>query len=501
MAINPLQPPINYAGMVPQVNIAQQFAEFGQVLVDRQKRVQAEKIKEEYKTDLEAAIANPTQETWSNMIAKYPQQREAFAEARKGYGDVAATNEFNQGFEVSMALENDRPEIAQERLLNIIVARKDKNMPTGIYERTLDALVAGNTKQAQAGVNYALSMADPDRFKKQVDARTAAAKALSEVTEAAGKAAKSVAEGQVATGTVDAKIRQEKAAADEALAKANVAVATAPDAISKASAEAALSRAQAKKAQVDADFARQNALAALDKQAADLGLTKAQKDEVLAKTQKLGEETAKITLELAALKASGGIDVEKKREQEGKFRQEYSNQTKGYQDVKSAYGRILAVSDPKTPDEEAAADLALIFNFMKMQDPGSTINTGEFANAQNAAGVPDRIRNAYNNLVTGGRLNPTQRKAFRGQAENLYKVAGQQEDTVRKGITRIAQGYGLNIENIFYTPTDVAPTAPSGTSAAAPSPTTVKVGDMTYTRPANFTDKQWADYKQQVGAK
>jgi len=32
-------------------------------------------------------------------------------------------------------------------------------------------------------------------------------------------------------------------------------------------------------------------------------------------------------------------------------------------------------------------------------------------------------------------------------------------------------------------------------------PNTVKVGDMTYTRPANFTDKQWSDYKQNVGAK
>jgi hypothetical protein len=100
---------------------------------------------------------------------------------------------------------------------------------------------------------------------------------------------------------------------------------------------------------------------------------------------------------------------------------------------------------------------------MKMQDPGSTINTGEFANAQNAAGVPDRIRNLYNNLVTGARLNPTQRKSFRGQAENLYKSAGQQEDIVRKGIDRIAKGMGLNTQNIFYTQTEVAPTAPATT--------------------------------------
>lgn len=158
--------------------------------------------------------------------------------------------------------------------------------------------------------------------------------------------------------------------------------------------------------------------------------------------------------------AAGVIPADKRPDAEGKLRKEYSDQTKPYQDVKSAYGRILAVSDPKTPDEEAAADLALVFNFMKMQDPGSTVNTSEFANAQNAAGVPDRLRNVWNNLKTGGRLNAAQRKAFRGQAENLYKVAGQQEATVRTGIERIAKGYGLNTENIFFTPTETAPTAP-----------------------------------------
>jgi len=190
--------------------------------------------------------------------------------------------------------------------------------------------------------------------------------------------------------------------------------------------------------------------------------------------------------------AMGVIPVDKRPEAEARFRQEYSNQTKGYQDTKAAYGKILSVSDPKTPDEEAPADLSLIFNFMKMQDPGSTVNTGEFANAQNAAGVPDRIRNIYNNLLTGARLNPTQRKAFRGQAENLFKAAGQQETIVRQGIGRIATGYGLNTNNIFYTATEVAPVAPVES---------VNVAGQTFNRPANFTDAQWSAYKQSVEAK
>ena len=68
MAINPLQQPINYGGMAPQVNIGQQFAELGQALADRQKRsqlqeakVEADRLKAKYATDLQATIDNPTQ--------------------------------------------------------------------------------------------------------------------------------------------------------------------------------------------------------------------------------------------------------------------------------------------------------------------------------------------------------------------------------------------------------------------------------------------------------
>lgn len=152
--------------------------------------------------------------------------------------------------------------------------------------------------------------------------------------------------------------------------------------------------------------------------------------------------------------AAGVIPADKRPDAEGKFRKEYSDQTKGYQEVKSAYGRVLA------SQETAAGDLALIFNYMKMLDPGSVVREGEFATAQNAAGVPDRIKNLYNNLNRGERLNPDQRKMFGKQAEALFTQAGEQEKTVRSGIERIAKGYGLNTENIFFTPTETAPTAP-----------------------------------------
>jgi polyhydroxyalkanoate synthesis regulator phasin len=201
----------------------------------------------------------------------------------------------------------------------------------------------------------------------------------------------------------------------------------------------------------------------------EIDLTKSQIEQAKAARRaqdaaaaKSGAEAARARAEADQM-AAGIIPVEKRPEAEGKFRKEYSDQTKGYQEVKSAYGRVLA------SQETAAGDLALIFNYMKMLDPGSVVREGEFATAQNATGVPERIQNLYNNLVRGERLNPDQRKMFSKQAEGLYKQAQTQEATVRSGIERIAKGYGLNTANIFYTPTEEAPKAPTSFAVTLPN--------------------------------
>lgn len=161
--------------------------------------------------------------------------------------------------------------------------------------------------------------------------------------------------------------------------------------------------------------------------------------------------------------AYGIIPSDKRPEAETKFRREYNDQTKPYQEVKSAYGRVLSSED------NAVGDLSLIFGYMKMLDPGSVVREGEFATAQNSAGVPERIQNIYNKVISGERLSASQRNAFKGQAGKLYTTAQQQESQVRQGIERIAKGYGLNTENIFYTKTETVPTAPTAAQTEAPA--------------------------------
>ena len=384
-------------------------------------------------------------------------------------------SEFNIGARIAVALESNNPEVALDINNQTIEARKKSNLPTTVYDQIQKIL--SNTEdperinKAKAITNFSLTLLNPEKF---------------------GKVVESLEKQKLAPIA----FREAIAKADKGVADAITAQAAATNAPEKAKADADKAKADAYLAQVKGFYADREAIADLDKKAAELGLTQAQTKSALAQSRKLGVETSKAVLELEAMKNPSGIIPEEKRpEAEAKFRKEYSDQTKGYQDVKAAYGRILSVSEPKTPDEEAAADLALVFNFMKMQDPGSTVNTGEFANAQNSVGVPDRIRNQYNNLLTGARLNASQRKAFTGQAKNLYASAGQQEDIVRKGIERIAKGYGLNPQNIFYTPTEMAPTPP----APPPLPASATIKGKTYPRPATFTDSQWRDYLKSEG--
>lgn len=93
-------------------------------------------------------------------------------------------------------------------------------------------------------------------------------------------------------------------------------------------------------------------------------------------------------------------------------------QTKEYQVANTAYRRVEESARQDTP----AGDLALIYSYMKILDPGSVVREGEFATAQNAASVPDRIRNAYNKALRGTRLTAEQRADYLSQARSQFRA-------------------------------------------------------------------------------
>jgi hypothetical protein len=130
------------------------------------------------------------------------------------------------------------------------------------------------------------------------------------------------------------------------------------------------------------------------------------------------------------------------------LRKEFTSQTAQYRGVADAFVKIKnAAMNPS-----AANDLALIFSYMRALDPASTVREGEFATAQNAAGVDVQVRNLYNKVVSGERLSQPQRQDF---LQSSYGMVESQMPNLQQIVDRytgIANRYGLNPEDIVNNP-------------------------------------------------
>lgn len=148
-------------------------------------------------------------------------------------------------------------------------------------------------------------------------------------------------------------------------------------------------------------------------------------------------------------------------ETESKLRGEFSKQLNNFSDVHDGYGRVIAATRQREANPgtvSPASDIGLIFGYMKMLDPGSVVREGEYATAKNAAGIPERVLNAYNKALSGEFLSDTQRKDFLGQAAELYGTARKTAEGVADRYRGLAQQYGVDPSRAAYLPE--APTPP-----------------------------------------
>lgn len=123
-----------------------------------------------------------------------------------------------------------------------------------------------------------------------------------------------------------------------------------------------------------------------------------------------------------------------------KLKDDYTKDSGKFTETRDAYNRIIAVSKNPSP----AGDVALIFSFMRMQDPTSTVREGEFATAQNAASWPERVRAQYNKALEGTLLTESIRNDFVKQGQSLYDTAYAQQKKVDDIYTKRAMQYGVD---------------------------------------------------------
>lgn len=138
------------------------------------------------------------------------------------------------------------------------------------------------------------------------------------------------------------------------------------------------------------------------------------------------------------------LDPEVQFKQETTLRDKFIPLTKDYRLIRDSYSRVKVAAKQVT----GAGDLALIFNYMKILDPGSVVRETEFANAENSAGVPAKIRNTYNKLLEGIRLTPEQRTNFIEAAGALHGARLNQYKQTENVYRKLAKDYKLNPDRV-----------------------------------------------------
>jgi len=147
--------------------------------------------------------------------------------------------------------------------------------------------------------------------------------------------------------------------------------------------------------------------------------------------------------------AESKISTEPSFKDEKELRQEYLGLTKDYKTIQSAWRSIRSAGERKETDPPSpASDMALIFGFMKLLDPNSTVREGEYATAQNATGIPGRVANAYNKAIDGVILNIDQRNDFLGQSKKQYDARLGEYKELKTTYTKLAKRKGFDPENV-----------------------------------------------------
>jgi hypothetical protein len=116
--------------------------------------------------------------------------------------------------------------------------------------------------------------------------------------------------------------------------------------------------------------------------------------------------------------------------------------------VKETQAASVSYDKIRGAPDSGIGDITLLYGFMKMQDPNSTVREGEYATAENAGGIDDRIRNLYNKAIGGDVLTKELRQGFKNEAARLYGTQLQAFDAKAEEFRGLAQRAGHSPEDI-----------------------------------------------------
>ena len=105
-----------------------------------------------------------------------------------------------------------------------------------------------------------------------------------------------------------------------------------------------------------------------------------------------------------------------KPEEVDRLRDDFVKAAKDFVTIRDSYSRVKASAKDPSP----AGDLSLLFNYMKILDPGSVVRESEFATAAASGSYGDRMQAAVERAISGKRLADNIRADFVDRASRLY---------------------------------------------------------------------------------
>jgi hypothetical protein len=130
------------------------------------------------------------------------------------------------------------------------------------------------------------------------------------------------------------------------------------------------------------------------------------------------------------------------------LRATFTTEMKPFTDLAQAFRKVEAAA----LNPSAAGDISLVYGYMKILDPGSTVMQGEQATAANAGGVQDRIRALYNKALTGETLADNVRQDFYAQSRNLIESQRPLQQDISERYGLIATQNKLDPNQIVFDP-------------------------------------------------
>ena len=126
----------------------------------------------------------------------------------------------------------------------------------------------------------------------------------------------------------------------------------------------------------------------------------------------------------------------------------FDTASKDFAGQSQAYSRLISSAQNK---DSPASQMAVIFNYLKVLDPASTVREGEFATVSGLGGLKAQLQALYKKVEGGDLLLPEQIDDIVRAANGMYTEAQDQQGGNYNRFRQTAENRGLNPGNVVST--------------------------------------------------